>query len=176
MNLLLLLLILLPVVGCTPNIVDRDFEAEESAYIKEHGVAAKDPLYAPATPDTVFAGKENNVFVSMYKDKPEDYKGMKLQIWQATIVNHSDHPICALVHWKLMDFEMFSDYPDFTYLVSQQQILHFAEMRQQIWNIDGTEFALPPSGYIDQLIVKEPIKDAKKGTECSFEDNNIEEI
>ena len=173
MNKLLFLLLL---NGCTPTIIDRDFEKEEAAYIKEYGIATKDPLYAPQTSNYIFAGNKDNVFVSMYKDIPDNYKGIKLQKWKATIVNHNDYPICAVIHWKLMDFELVSEYPDFIYLAPQQQVYKFAEMKQQIWNIDGTEFSLPPSGYIEDIILKHPTKNSKLGSECSFEDTNIDEI
>lgn len=175
MKILYVLLLLTTLVGCTPTIVERNFEAEEAAYIKKHGIAAKDPFYAPATPDYVVAGSEDHVLVTLFKDVPENYRGMQLQTWQASVFNHNDYPVCVLVQWKLMDFEMFSDYSDFTLIPANQQLLHFATMKQQIWNLDGTEFALPPSGYIHSLVVKEPNKNVKRGQECVFE-SEVEEI
>lgn len=164
-----IVIVMLMLTGCTATIVDRDFEKEEKDFIKKHGVEAKDPLYAPATPEYVLAGYSEHVLVSLYKGPSEKQDKIELQVWNATAVNHNDKPVCLMVHWKLMDFSLVTDYGDFTYLKPEQQILKYATMKQQVWNLDGTQFALPPSGYIDNMIIKEPIKDAKPGYECEFD-------
>lgn len=170
MKTVILLSMLLGVVGCASTIVDRNFEAEEREYIKQHAEAAKDPLYAAPTADTIVAGNTDQVSVTLYKATPDKHEHLELQKWKATITNHNDYPVCVLVHWKLMDFEMISDYPDFTYVNSNSALTNYATMKQQIWNLDGTKFALPPSGYIDTMVVREPNTNTKRGLECVFED------
>jgi hypothetical protein len=161
--------------GCF-TVVDRDFEAEEREYIKQHAAAAKDPLYGAPTPDTVVAATEDGVSVLMYKAAPEKRSGMDLQVWRSSIYNKNDYPVCVMVQWKLMDFEMISDYPDFSFIDAKSTMVNYATMRQQIWNLDGTAFALPPSGYVEKLIIREPNMNAKNKERCTFNDEEVETL
>ena len=170
MNKLILVLALLA-TGCATNkIVDRDFEKEEKAFIKQHGEKAKDPMFSPATPDLIKAGEEDRVRITLYKGTStvtQDH--LELQNWYAIVKNYGSESKCVGVHWKLMDFEMITDYPDFTLLKPGQEIKNYATFKQQLWNLDGTRFALPPSGYIEKMIVVDP--DNKKG--CVFNSDTV---
>lgn len=181
-KLFLILPVLMTFIGCTPNIKDRDFEKEEAEFIKTHGVAAKDPFYAPPTPDHIMAGEKDDVRITIHKGSPTlhdandvDHNKIELQNWYAVLTNDGKKPVCVMTEWKLMDFEMISDYPGFVYMSPHSQIITYAHLRQQIWNIDGTKFALPPSGYVEDMDIREPNKKAKSGDECVFEDDDIEE-
>jgi hypothetical protein len=161
--------------GCTHTVIDRDFDKEEAQFIKEHGEkAAKDPNFSPATPDNVVVAEEHDVKVSIHKVRPTIRNKLELQNWSAVITNNNEESKCAAVMWKLMDFELETNYPDFLYLQPKQQVVNYAKMKQVLWNIEGTEFALPPSGYVKEMLVVDPNKDAKKGEECVFESEIID--
>lgn len=164
----------LSLIGCA-TVVDRDFEKEEQDFIKQHGQAAKDPFFAPATPNDVIGANEDNIRVTIHKSKSDKVNGLELQNWKAVLTNDSEEDKCVAVLWKLMDFQLVTHYPEFLYLTPHQQILDYAELKQQIWNMDGTKFALPPSGYIQQMVIKEPNIKNKLGEECVFENEKVEE-
>lgn len=156
--------------GCA-SVQDRDFEAEEKAFIKAHGSAAlADPMYAPPTAPDVFAGKTDGVTITIHKIKStitEDK--IELQNWNAVLTNTSKEDVCVATIWKLMDFELVTQYPELTYMHAGDSLQEYAVLKQQIWNMEGTRFALPPSGYVQELIVK-PAKDTKIQSEkCEFE-------
>jgi hypothetical protein len=171
MKKLVIVSLMLSVVGCA-TVIDRDFEAEERAYIKKYGeMAAKDPLYQASTPEHVLAADEDGVRVSIHKGVTEIiYRGMPLQEWYAVLVNDNDYPVCVQTQWKLMDFELVTDYPEAILVQANTSIPNYAKLKQTIWNIDGTEFALPPSGYVQSLGVREPKQGGKAGEECMFYD------
>ena len=169
----IILIVCLSLIGCAT--VDRDFEKEEQEFIKLHGVRAKDPFYAPDTPNDVLAGKKDGVRVTVHKGRPTKSEGFELQQWFAVLTNDSEEDKCIAVLWKLMDFELVTNFPEFIYLTPHQQIVNYASLKQQVWNMDGTKFALPPSGYIEQLDVRDPNLKNKPGQECIFEDEDIDE-
>ncbi|MEM2159433.1 MAG: hypothetical protein QXN55_00575 [Candidatus Nitrosotenuis sp.] len=181
-KLLLILPFLLILVSCAHTVVDRDFEKEEAEYIKKYGVAAKDPFYAPPTPDHIMAGEKDDVRITIHKGTPtmhdsndSEHSKIELQNWFAVLTNDSEKPVCVMTEWKLMDFELISDYPGFVYMSPNSQIVTYAHLKQQVWNIDGTKFALPPSGYVEDMIIRDPVKKAKVGDECVFDDDDVEE-
>lgn len=177
MKFLLVLYTVVFAVGCSTSILERDFEKEEQEYIKTHGVkAAQDPLYQSPTSDTVVAGTLDNVIVTLYKSNTETRDNLSLQVWSASIFNHNNSAVCVAVIWKLMDFDLITDYPDFVFIEKNSSIFRYATMRQTIWDLSGTKFALPPSGYIKNMIVKTPSKNAKNGEECIFNEDTIEEL
>lgn len=164
-------LIALLITGCTPIIVDRDFEQEEKQYIEKYGLKAKmDPFYAEPTDNNVVAGNSDNIIITINKDSDIRYHEMDIQKWQASIFNHNDNSVCVYVDWRLMDFELYTDYPGFVFVKSHDQVINFAKMHQKIWDLNGTEFVLPSSGYINNIIVKEPASN-NKGDECTFEES-----
>lgn len=163
-------------VGCTPNIVDRDFEKEERDYIKAYGEkAAKDPQWQAPTKETLIAAKEDDIVIVVYKDQPFKEDGLELQKWKALIENKNDYSVCVATYWKLQDFRLETDYPDYIYLKPKQIVYDYAVAKQLIWNLEGTKFALPPSGYVSNMVVREPNKGAKKKAElCFFETEAVE--
>lgn len=160
------------IVGCTPTIVDRDFEKEEREYIKKYGEpAAKDPLYAAPTDKVVFAGEEDGIRITLARgadDKLSTEGG--LQNWYAVAYNSNKEPKCFAVSWKLMDFELITDNITFVYLKPNETKYDYARFKQKVWDLDGISLVLPPSGYIDGILVKDP---TEKG-DCEFITETIE--
>lgn len=167
-------IVLAMLAGCTPVIIDRDFEKEEAEFIKKYGELAKDPLYAPSTESVIKLAEEDGIEITLYKEQPDIYEGMLLDNWVAVLKNKTSENLCVLTLWKLMDFQMETDYADFSYIPANATIYGYAKFKQQIWSLDGTTFALPPSGYIDTLIVKEPNYDKPSSERCLFEDEPYE--
>lgn len=161
------------VVGCTPTIVDRDFEKEERAYIKKYGEPArKDPMYASPSKETVFAGDEDNVRITLAKGNDTILKnGDHLQNWYAVVFNNNMKAKCVAVNWKLMDFELITDDVTFVYLKPHQTKMDYAKFKQKVWDLDGISLVLPPSGYVDKIVVKDPTKK----NNCEFIDEDIDE-
>lgn len=173
MNKLLIIGCLL-LVGCA-TVVDRDFEKEEADFIKQYGEAAKkDPFYAPSTPNDVMAAHSSGIRVVVHKSKSIRADKLELQRWSVILTNETDKAQCVSVFWKLMDFELINDRAESLLVQPKQQLLNYATLIQKIWNIDGTRFALPPSGYIERLEVHPPNPLSRKGDECLIEDNIID--
>jgi hypothetical protein len=166
-----ILLILPLLIGCTPNIVDRDFEKEEREYIKLHGeLAKKDPLYGAPTPHKVESAREDGVVITLFKGKDVKEGGLQLQQWYAMVRNENDEPKCVNIAWKLMDFQMVTEYAEYIYLKPYEEKTDYAIMKQKVWELDGVRLVLPASGYVAAMDIKEP---SEKNT-CEFE-TEIEE-
>ena len=174
MKLITISVLLLTLTGCTATIIDRDFEAEEAEFIKKNGEAAKDPFFAPSTPDNVLAAKDDGVIITVFKKAQSTQEHLKLQDWQAVLRNDNKYPVCVITFWKLMDFALVTDYADFTLVPALTTVTNYAELKQQIWDISGTRFSLPPSGYIEKMIVRSPKPGVKRGYECVFESDVVE--
>ena len=159
--------------GCA-TVQDRDFEAEEKQFIKEHGQAALDPLYAPPTASDIFAGKKDGVSITIHKMRSSVKDGIELQNWNAVLTNSSSENVCVATIWKLMDFELTTQYPELTYLHAGDSLTEYAVLKQLMWNIEGTKFTLPPSGYVQELIVKPANQSGDVSKYCEFE--NAKEI
>ena len=123
-RLLTALCVLTLLSGCAATVVDRDFAKEERDFIKQHGEkAAKDPFYAPETPPHVVGANYKHVIVLLNRERDIKRDGMDLQKWSATLHNNNDYPVCVITLWKLMDFNLSSDYPDF--ILSQELYMPF---------------------------------------------------
>ena len=158
--------------GCAETIKDRDFEAEERAYIKQYGEnAKKDPQYqAPTKPDMMI-GKEDKIYVMAIRKPNVRREHLDLQKWDIVVNNHNTGAKCVKFAWKLMDFELISNYPEWTY-VKPDQIVKYGEMNQTVWDMSGTKFALPPSGYIDKMVVLDPTPK----NDCDYQPKTVENL
>jgi hypothetical protein len=179
MKLFLTLTTLLLVVGCAPNIQDRDFEKEEREYIRKYGEKAeKDPLYQEPTEKVVFGGENDGIRVSLARMGDVRIKEGELQEWIATAYNENDEPKCFFIKWKLLDFELITDYYSFAYIDPHETIMDYAKMSQKVWELDGIKLILPASGYIEDIIVKDINEKGKtKREKCEFSvpEKDIEE-
>lgn len=175
----LILPLLLFLNACTPNIVDRDFEEEEAEYIRKYKEFAKnDPLWQAPTPDDMFLTTVDNVSVSVHKLLPDDNSGIMLQNWKVVVTNHNNTSKCVNIAWKLQGFNMVNENPGFVFFKRNQSKGDYARLKQTIWNMDGIRIALPPSGYIHDMEVKNPKENPNfKDEVCDFyesEDDIIE--
>ena len=157
-------------VGCTPVIKDRDFDAEEKNYIKEHGVKANDPLWQSPTSNIIQAAKEDGILITLFRDPDIKEGELDLQQWHAVLSNKTDEAKCIQSSWKLQDFQMYTDYPDFIKVQPYEVVYTYARMTQQIWLMDGIKLILPPSGYVASLDIRDP---DDRGT-CTFETDVVE--
>lgn len=160
----LIVLSFLFIVGCTPTIQDRDFEKEEVEYIRSHGV---DPMFAPATKDDIFMGRKDGITVSLHKDTSTYINGVESQNWFAVVTNENDDPKCVAIVWRLMDFEIINDNPELVYIKGHEINHNFTQLKQKLWYLNNVLFALPPSGYIHDVFIRDP--DPK--TQCVFEND-----
>jgi len=167
-----LLLVLPLLVACTPNIVDRDFEKEEREYIKVHGeLAKKDPLYGAPTSHKVESAREDGVVITLFKGKDVKEGGLDLQQWHAMVRNENDEPKCVNIAWRLMDFQMITEYAEYIYLKPYEEKVDYALMKQKVWELDGVRLVLPASGYVAAMDVREP----SEKNNCVYETEIIEE-
>jgi len=158
--------ILFLTVGCTPNIIDRDFEQEEADYIKKYGEFAKeDPLWASPTEESMFLTRKDGITVTIHKTAPDDDEGIMLQNWQAIVTNHNAEPKCVMIAWKLMDFKITDERTGYTAFKAHEAKIPFVRLKQILWDISGTRFALPPSGYIEYMDVEDKAED---NPHCEF--------
>lgn len=180
MKRLLIPLALLLLNACTPNIIDRDFEEEEAEYIRKHKEFAKnDPLWQAPTPDNMFLTRVDDVSVTIHKLPPDDKSGIMLQNWTVVVTNHNKISKCVNIAWKLQGFDMINDNPGFQLFERNEAKLDYVRLRQTIWNMDGIRIALPPSGYIQQMEVKDINENPDVEMEvCDFYelDEDIEEM
>lgn len=167
----IVILSLITFIGCTPNIVDRDFEKEERDYIKQHGVKAEqDPLYAEPSQANMLAGEEDGIRVNMSRGADDvDDDGQTLQTWYAVAYNKNDESKCFAIQWKLMDFEMITDHTTFVYIKPHQSIMDYAKFKQKVWDLDGIKLVLPASGYIDTIFVRDPTEK----NDCEFIETDV---
>jgi hypothetical protein len=171
MKYLAMFILSLLIVGCTPNIKDRDFDKEEKEYIKTHGVNAKDPLWQAPTKNLVEGGRSDDVIINIFRINDIREGELALQQWKVFLTNKNDEPKCVQVVWQLQDFQLYTDFPDFL-LIKPKEIVHdYARMTQQIYEIDGLKLILPPSGKVANMDVRDP---NEKGL-CIFE-ADVEEM
>lgn len=155
--------LLIPIViailssGCA-TIVDVDPEKLEMEQIRKiKGAQAKiDPFAADLTAPSVRLGQKDRV--SIHANKQPDIKGpqdIKLQSWRINVVNSNVEPKCVTIAWKLMDFSFDSNYP-YEFYMAPDTTIHLGNMHQSIWDFDGVGIALPPSGYVQDMRVRDP--------------------
>lgn len=175
-KILCLLIVTMVMVGCAHKVIDRDFEKEEQDYIKQYGKAANDPLWQAPTANDLLAGEEDGVRITIHKGASDQTKDdILLQNWYAVLTNDNDKPKCVNVAWKLMDFELITESPDYLFVKGHETKISYAHLKQKVWEMDGIRLALPASGYIQAMDVVSPKKDAKPGQECDFVDEKVKE-
>lgn len=162
----LILIAALVMTGCaTQQIVDRDFDKEEIDYVKKHGVPAeKDPLWqAPSEPFGVLVNQDG-IRVTAYRSADTNDGVNNLQVWNIDVQNTTSDAQCIALNWKLQDFQLESNYETFIYVQPKQLLEKVATLTQKVWQIADMKVVLPPSGYIDGVVIKDP---TDKG-DCDF--------
>jgi hypothetical protein len=174
---------LLFVVGCTPNIREYDAEKLEFDQITKLKKAQSDPFNAPSTPAIVRVAedKDEKVYIEVIKLKPiTNQYGIKLDVWTVNAVNNSPITKCVKVLWKLQDFEFESEQP-LEFMLTGNQQLNIGKMRQSIWSFEEekgtTLIAIPPSGYVDALKVRNAELDKKTNRlTCEMLEKDIDDL
>lgn len=168
---LLITLSLINITGCASQVVDWDGDnipLEEQRRIM-------DKSSVEYSEDVVTLATETGVAIIASKDSPtiqfqNDYE-VKQDNWSIDAHNFTDKDQCVALQWKLMDFKYVSDHPTLFY-VPKQSITRAGTMTQMVWEMDGVKFVPDSSGFIWAMGTREPVKNAKKGDECTF---NLEE-
>lgn len=154
MKIILLTLCVL-LVGCSVNVRDYDAEKMEFDQIGKIKKAQSDPFNNPPTPDYVRVAEDSGVLIEAIKLKPiTGHQNIKLDVWAINAINSNDIPKCVAINWKLQDFELESGLP-FEFLINAYDTVKVGRMKQTIWSFDNTAIALPPSGYVDSMRVKD---------------------
>jgi hypothetical protein len=169
-----LLLAIIFVQGCAPVIKDFDagkIEREKVAQIKQIQLLKPVP-----TPDFVRVADEDGVIVEVIKLKPiKGRAGINLDVWSINVSNKSDEPKCVAIDWKLMDFELETSLP-YDFLVLDNETIKLGRMKQTIWSFDDNAIALPPSGYVERMRVRDASFEKTTNTlTCETLESDIQE-
>jgi hypothetical protein len=119
------------------------------------------------TPDHVMVGTKDGVIIDVDKKGTEHdpQHDIELQVWKVTATNMNHDPKCVTLMWQLMDFEYISFGPS-EQLVRGEASHIMGEMKQQFWIIEGAKVTFPPSGFLSNMRVRNPVAGAKIGEEC----------
>ena len=129
---------------------------------------------AQKTADTILFGVKENISVMAVKTVPyKEIIGDEVvqDKWDVVAANASDDDKCVTIIWQLMDFKYISEFPT-EFFLKKHEMKKVGTMIQVVWEIQGVKFVPESSGYIYWLGVRDPVEDAKKGDECTF---NIDE-
>lgn len=161
----------------TTNIIDYDPEKETFEHMKNVKKAQQDAFYAEETPPHVDLFKKDGINIVIDKKDPlVGRMGIRLDRWEASAINHNNLPKCVAVDWRLLDFEYESQYPD-EFLVYGNSVLNFAHFRQTIWAFDKDTFlVLPPSGYVNDISVRDADINEKGHYECMLNEDWITDV
>lgn len=165
--------------GCA-TVVDIDpeqLEYDQMVKIKGKQAAEKaDPFDSPPTPNSVVAGRKDHVIIFVTKTTPiQGPMNIKLDRWNVRASNFDDESKCVALQWRLQDFEFESEYPT-EFFIAPQKTIDLGRMHQTIWSLDGLTFAIPPSGYLAKMNVREAdIKRHKYSGKILEEESCIEE-
>jgi hypothetical protein len=148
-------LVLSVLSGCAVTIKDYDAEKLEYEQINRIKKAQSDPFNAPSTPSYVKLIENNGVYVEAIKLTPiKGHQGIMLDVWVVDAVNTNDKSQCVTINWKLQDFDFETGLP-YEFLVPEKKSIKIGRMTQTIWSFDGAAIAIPPSGYIDGMRVRD---------------------
>jgi hypothetical protein len=164
------------IIGCTPNIKEYDAEKVEMEQVNKIKKVQADPFYSNPTPDFVRVASDDDISIEVSKLKPVvGHQNIKLDVWVIKAVNNSTIPKCVAIDWKLQDFELETGLP-YEFIVLDKEVLNVGRMKQTIWSFDGAAIALPPSGYVDKLKVRDADFEKKTGKlTCDTLEENIQE-
>jgi len=166
--------ILMMLVGCSATVRNYDtgkMDREQALRIK----AAQATKLQP-TPDYVKVADNDGIVVEVDKLLPiKGREGVVLDVWKVTATNRTADPKCVKIDWRLMDFNFETSQP-FEFLIFGNRVLRVGKMTQTIWSFDETAVALPPSGYVNKMDVRDADYDKKtKKFTCEMTDNQIDQ-
>lgn len=171
-KLITILSIFIFVNGCAPIVIDFDsskIEREKATKIKQAQNKSN------PTPDYVKIIEEDDIVVEVIKLKPtKGPQNIELQDWSISAINNADVPKCVLIGWKLQDFELVSELPN-DFLIKEHSTIKVGHAKQTIWSFDDVAIALPPSGYVDSILVRDaPYDDKLKKLSCETLEKDIQ--
>jgi len=177
----MLFLVSFLITGCGLGTVkDYDSEKLEAEQISKLHKKQADPFNNPPTPSYVKVAKDEDegVYIEVIKLKPLVTKqGVKLDVWTVNAIStnkESTVPKCVKVNWKLQDFEFESEQP-LEFILKGKEVLNIGKMKQSIWSFDGALIAIPPSGYVDNMKVRDADFDKKiKRYTCEMLEEDID--
>jgi hypothetical protein len=168
--------ILVSLFGCSTIVHDYDsgkMDHEQALRIKK---AQLEPGKLQPTPDYVKVADSDGVIVEVEKTLPiKGREGIVLDVWKVTATNHTSTSKCVKIDWRLMDFSFETSQP-FEFVLLDHQILKVGKMTQTIWSFDETAVALPPSGYVNKMDVRDANYDKKmRKFTCNMTDDQIDQ-
>jgi hypothetical protein len=161
--------------GCAPVIIDINPSLQERDRANKIKIAQVAKVYGIATPNYVKVADKDNIIVTAIKSNSSTGpQKIQLDTWKVTAVNHGIVAKCVTIDWKLMDFELTTNLP-YEFLIRSQETLSVGKMTQTIWSFDDTALALPPSGYIGGMLVRDAEFDRKtRKLTCDMLENDIQ--
>jgi hypothetical protein len=166
---------LVSVVGC---MTVRDYDSEKMEFEQANKIKAAqaDPFKSEATPDYVKVAEDDDVTIEVIKLKPiKGPQNIDLQVWTANAINHAKTSKCVRIDWKLMDFNWETSLP-YEFLLLDNEVLKIGTMTQTIWSFDGAAIAIPPSGYVDKMKIRDADLDKKTNKlTCEMVEEDIQE-
>lgn len=174
-KLVLAIALVLVSTGC---MTVRDFDGGklESQQVDRIKQAQSNPNKPEPTPDYVKVADSDGVIVEVFKTKPiKGRKGIVLDVWKVTATNKDSTPKCVRIDWKLMDFNFDTALP-YEFVMKPTEQLKVGTMTQTIWSFSDTDaIALPPSGYVHNINVRDADFDDKtKQLTCDMLDSQID--
>lgn len=126
------------------------------------------PMYEE-TPDHLVVAQDSGIIVDVHRmaDVFDEQEDVERQRWNVFVTNTTYSNQCVGVSWRLLDFKFISEHPTMV-LVERESMLRLGTMLGKVWEIDGVAFAPPPSGYVQDMEIHDPVENAKPGDECLF--------
>jgi len=143
--------------GC---VTIQEYDAEKLEYeqiskVKQSQKQKKeDPFISEKTADVVKVKDEDDVLIEAIRSAPIEHRGVKLEVWVINANNRSSTPKCVIIDWRLQDFNFETSLP-YEFLIDKNAIIKVGKMTQTIWSFDDVNIAIPPSGYINDMKVRD---------------------
>lgn len=154
---MLILSVLLLMTGC---MTIQEYDSEKLEYeqinkVKQVQSKSKiDPFQSEKTPDFVRVKEEDDVLIEAFRSAPIEHRGVKLEVWIINANNKSTSPKCVTIDWRLQDFTFETSLP-YEFLIESNKMIKVGKMTQTIWAFDDVSIAIPPSGYINEMKVRD---------------------
>ena len=88
------------------------------------------------------------------------------------VYSSNEEDKCVAITWALLDFELITDNISYVKIPAKTTKYDYARFKQKVWDIDGITIALPPSGYVAKIDVKD--LDDKKSCEFFMNESDID--
>lgn len=152
--------------GSAPRIIDESeiyiYDPEQDQYNK-----MREADLPENSPPEITVGSKNNISIEVNKGTPfyDDEIRRYRDRWIVAALNLNDTGKCITPRWKLMDFNYITNQPSEFYIGPKRMII-VGEMVQNIWVLDGVPISLPASGYLDNMLVRNPNTSGEE--KCGF--------